>query len=284
VNNSARFNNDMSILNTYVSNDTINLNSNTLTLGSSAASTGTLTYTSGYVYGGTFTRWFGTAALAHGNTRGLFHMGTANGELRNFLLSYPSALSAGGSMSIAHTNSETATLVSIADGPGLIQIRHEAVWAASIAGFTGVAGTPFNLRAGGTGFAVGDIEDLRIMRLNDVVGTAGTNLGTTDLPVVVRTGLSRDNLGSDFYLGSVNKNSSPLPVTLLDFTASVSDGVVHLNWVTATEVNNDYFTVERSRDASNFEAFTTVAGAGNSNQRIFYSASDTDQSVHNIKI
>jgi len=42
------------------------------------------------------------------------------------------------------------------------------------------------------------------------------------------------------------------------------------------ETNNDYFTVERSIDGIDFEMVTYVAGAGNNNQTLYYSALDPD--------
>lgn len=59
-------------------------------------------------------------------------------------------------------------------------------------------------------------------------------------------------------------DGSPLPVELLNFSAEVAGNTVVLNWTTASEINNDYFTVERSADALNFTAIGTVDGAGNS--------------------
>jgi len=63
----------------------------------------------------------------------------------------------------------------------------------------------------------------------------------------------------------------PLPVQLTSFTAKVNrENQVNLNWITATEENNDYFTVEKSKDGVNFEFVAAVAGAGNSSAANFY--------------
>lgn len=68
---------------------------------------------------------------------------------------------------------------------------------------------------------------------------------------------------------------TPLPIELLYFNAKLnSDKQVDLEWVTVMEINNDYFTVERSRDGSNFEELKTVDGAGNSNTTLHYSTVD----------
>jgi hypothetical protein len=69
-------------------------------------------------------------------------------------------------------------------------------------------------------------------------------------------------------------NGATLPVELLNFDAQFEDGVVKILWTTASETNNDYFTIEKSLDGINFEALTMVPGAGNSNHFISYTAID----------
>jgi GH18 family chitinase len=50
----------------------------------------------------------------------------------------------------------------------------------------------------------------------------------------------------------------PLPVTLLDFSGSLVHNTVVLSWNTASEINNDHFSVERSADGILFESIGTV--------------------------
>ncbi len=57
-----------------------------------------------------------------------------------------------------------------------------------------------------------------------------------------------------------------LPIDLLSFDAHCEGDQVQLNWTTATETNNEYFTLEKSTDAIHYSALGTVPGAGNSNQ------------------
>jgi hypothetical protein len=71
----------------------------------------------------------------------------------------------------------------------------------------------------------------------------------------------------------VNKNK-PLPISLLSFNAVCTGTSVNLNWSTASETNNDYFTVERSKDALLWDDVLNVNGAGNSNTTLYYSAED----------
>lgn len=62
---------------------------------------------------------------------------------------------------------------------------------------------------------------------------------------------------------SVYKPTGPLPVTLLSFNIQkLANRRVKLDWKTATELNSDYFDVERSTDAVNFIAIGRVAAAG----------------------
>lgn len=72
----------------------------------------------------------------------------------------------------------------------------------------------------------------------------------------------------------VNGNgSTPLPVELIYFNVVVQDHV-NISWATASEINNDYFLVERSEDGSHFYEIGRVGGNGNSNEEIAYSFTD----------
>ena len=63
-----------------------------------------------------------------------------------------------------------------------------------------------------------------------------------------------------------NAISSPTPVELVSFTGSISNGNVLLSWVTATEVNNYGWEIQRNfEEASFFETIGFVEGAGNTN-------------------
>ncbi len=78
-----------------------------------------------------------------------------------------------------------------------------------------------------------------------------------------------------FTLGSTTSNN-PLPIELTSFTAKKVENVVVLEWVTASEINNDYFTIERSDNCLDFESLITVQGAGNSTATLNYAAIDYD--------
>lgn len=78
---------------------------------------------------------------------------------------------------------------------------------------------------------------------------------------------------SPFTLSSVS-SENPLPIQLLKFTAFYNGNDVDLNWETASEINNDFFTVERSVDGTQFSEIGRVDGAGNSDHFIPYHSKD----------
>ncbi len=72
-------------------------------------------------------------------------------------------------------------------------------------------------------------------------------------------------------------NICPLPITLLDFTAKyIGPKTVAIQWSTASEVNNDYFTIQRSSDGIHFTDIQIVDGAGNSSMIQAYNDIDDD--------
>lgn len=75
--------------------------------------------------------------------------------------------------------------------------------------------------------------------------------------------------------GAMGMNAAALPVDLIDFTATPVDGKrVRLFWETASEINNSYFSVERSSDIQHWYEAAKVNGAGNTSTNISYQVWD----------
>jgi hypothetical protein len=72
------------------------------------------------------------------------------------------------------------------------------------------------------------------------------------------------------------ENNNPLPVEIIDFYAENENGKTIINWITASEINNDYFVLYKSLDAENFNPISTIFGEGNSISLNYYSAIDED--------
>ncbi len=73
--------------------------------------------------------------------------------------------------------------------------------------------------------------------------------------------------------------STVLPITLKKFTADVNDNKIILNWITAAELNNDFFTVQRSGDGENFESIGVVKGKGTTNEEQVYDLEDKNPNI-----
>lgn len=66
----------------------------------------------------------------------------------------------------------------------------------------------------------------------------------------------------------------PLPIELISFSASNKDNKTILEWITGSEINNDKFIIEKSRDLKNWIIVDTVFSKGNSNTFQKYSLID----------
>lgn len=86
---------------------------------------------------------------------------------------------------------------------------------------------------------------------------------------------------------NLNEGLNTLPIELVNFEAVLMDDIVNLYWETSSELNNEYFTIERSTDGIIFDEIVQVDGAGNSETSINYLAKDyqplSDLSYYRLK-
>ena len=106
---------------------------------------------------------------------------------------------------------------------------------------------------------------------NWAVVTSASSIASSQ---VLFSAVSLTNGDGYYTLGTIDSTNSPLPIELLSFEANLVENKVELKWVTASETNNDFFSIERSMDANQWEVLTTVKGQGNSNEVHKYSAMD----------
>ena len=109
-------------------------------------------------------------------------------------------------------------------------------------------------------------------------GTAWENAGGNNISGT-SSGVVSSNTNwsaySPFTLGS-QQYAVTLPITLVSFNAKPYQKDVKVSWQTASEVDNDYFTLERSENGKDFSEITRVDGAGNSVHTISYFTMDSD--------
>ena len=106
------------------------------------------------------------------------------------------------------------------------------------------------------------------------VATNGTHNNNTQSNDGTTVSAARAGLSTRYDYGIGFSSGGSLPIKLIYFTAELIEGMVNLNWATAAEVNNNFFTVERSTDGENFEPLLTKPGAGNSTVNLYYNAVD----------
>ncbi|OFX19166.1 MAG: hypothetical protein A2033_02070 [Bacteroidetes bacterium GWA2_31_9] len=91
----------------------------------------------------------------------------------------------------------------------------------------------------------------------------------------VRSGAAvTDFSGLYFTFGSKGALVNTLPIELLEFTATKINTHVELNWSTASEINNDYFTIEKTLNHDTVYEVVNVNSVENSNTLSSYSATD----------
>ncbi|MFN8395077.1 MAG: T9SS type A sorting domain-containing protein [Bacteroidia bacterium] len=116
--------------------------------------------------------------------------------------------------------------------------------------------------------------DLTVARWNGSIWTSEGNTGTTGGTTAGTITSIPVTSFSPFTLGTVNGTVNNFPITLISFTATPVGRLVKLDWATSSETDNDYFTVERSRDAITWEDQSHVDGAGNASSRRDYATVD----------
>ncbi len=83
----------------------------------------------------------------------------------------------------------------------------------------------------------------------------------------------RDGMSGFSHFGTA-LSTTPLPVELISFEGEQLVGQNHLYWSTASEINNDYFTLERSADGITFTEIDRKDGAGTTSQVHSYESFD----------
>jgi hypothetical protein len=76
--------------------------------------------------------------------------------------------------------------------------------------------------------------------------------------------------------GIIGINTNPLPIQLLNFKVNLNkELMVDISWSTKSEINNDYFNIERSIDGDTWVNLIEVNGAGNSSEQLDYEVLDS---------
>ena len=243
--------------------------SDTLIVGTSISILGSVVRTSGHVVG-YLKRWIAAA----GTSNILFPVGSAN-YYEGMNYSFTIAPSAAGSITTTYTATNPGKSgFNLWDSPDSIINIGYALWTSTMG--NGLTGGTFSEDITATALpSVIDYTALHLLRRANsgsawtIAGIHSAGTGSNAIPVIHRTGMT---VHGQFGIGSGSAN--PLPIKLIYFNAKLKDDIVKLTWATASELNNDFFTVEHSSDGIHFEEILRQRGAGNSSFTLYYTDED----------
>ena len=245
------------------------LNNNIITHGTGSSNTGELSHTAGWFKGGTIKRWVGSSTIPERDSKGHFPLGDSINYRPAWISSPVSSITNGGTISMSHLPANEIVPAYIIDDAPIIK-KHKAQWKILP---ENIVGGNFNLYLLGKGLTgIENINELRICKDTSVCGLPGTNLGSISEPETNRLAINLQQLSGAFFIGFIN--GGPLPVKWLDFDAININKCVQLSWSTASENNNDYFTIEKSIDGKTIEQIASIPGAGNSSNILSYNYYD----------
>jgi hypothetical protein len=126
-------------------------------------------------------------------------------------------------------------------------------------------------------FTTGNKLDLPCGSLVDVVagGTVLPGNGSGNSNYISICNTVYWNASSGPLSGPLALGGAPLPIKLLSFDATVQTSSILISWSTATETNNDFFTIQRSVNGESWSDILQVQGAGNSSLTLNYSIEDS---------
>lgn len=175
-----------------------------------------------------------------------------------------------------HNNGQLEAL-NYSDLPEGVEARSNRIWKVNEIGETGTVTLSFDF----SGLGYIDPTHLRLIIDSD---NDGIFADEDESKIVMHNAIYDESSGmykfigvsltnnQGFTFGTSNKMGSPLPVQLTSFYTEVDDNreFVKCIWNTASEYNSDYFTVEKSRDAIQWEEVGSISAAGNCNSEKTY--------------
>jgi hypothetical protein len=260
-------------------NGNVNLNGNTLEIGSSTSNPGEINWTSGTIIG-PLKRWF-VPSTNSTQSSGIFPIGN-NTTNRNVIINYTQAPTDGGYI-IVEYKSGIPSMVDTYSGLPIWTSDGQVIQNYEDEGYFDI--TPFDYNS-----SLNTKQYTLTMRANQLVNMSDRSIvrlikspGPSHTTWVSCGSHSSINgsLNSDFTVTSTNvtgfswfnfgsQNENPLPVELLYFEGIAYPSFNSLKWATASEYNSDYFSIERSTDGEDWRQITIKPAAGNSNEKINY--------------
>ena len=104
-------------------------------------------------------------------------------------------------------------------------------------------------------------------------GITTSTTGSISSGTIFTTSAVSDFSNFYFTLGSTDASNN-LPIDLVSFEGECIDNQANLEFIVASQVNNDYFTIERSKNILEWEEIGHINGGGTNNEEIIYKWTD----------
>lgn len=280
VQSSATFT-DVDVANTLtLTSGAWRLNGNTLSVTRSA--TNAIARTNGYIVSETTTAPYGEVRWSVGTSTGafVFPFGTASANYIPFTFNVTTPGTGSGTVTLSTypTSPENLPLptdvtdVNTGNGADNSTNVVDRFWYITLDNYLANPVTTVTFTA--TAAEVGLITALRAQRWNSLTGKWDAPLAGQTYDAVAQT-VTVPGV-SNFSPWTVSGNSIPLPIELAYFNAVPKGDEVEIEWKTSQESNNDFFTIEKTRDAEQYHEVAVVPGAGTVNRSRTYRIADAD--------
>ncbi len=278
-------NGNINVQTNLIVNGTLSMNSgliltgsNTIQLGSSNTSLGSLNYQSGFVVG-KMKRWF--FGSNNGQSSGLFPMADPTGKWKRFVLIEYSEPTLGGTLTTEWketpmgTNFTNSMVQTSCDGQFSISKTASGYWSVFPAdGLTESESVKYQITMAADGI-LDFSNDCHITAVKksgtlpwDQVGIHLDNTGNAVAPVLKRV----DAIGWSNW-GFAGEDT-PLPIELNEFSCTKIGNEAHVSWTTSSEFNSDHFELLKSETGANWNIVSTILAAGTSNELLSYLVRD----------
>lgn len=255
---------------------------NVLTIGSSSLNTGSIVYSSGIIKG-KLRRYFTGSAGSQ-----FFPVGTSN-VLRDVNVEFTSSPGLDQYLTVSYNEGVpqlngadfySGLPLVTADGQLIQNYDNEGTWEIVPTNndySTSINSKPYRIALHMNNLiGASDYNKVRIIKspgsntpsahhINWIAMTHESSAGTnSDFTVTASA------TGFSFFGAGGDDDSNPLPVELISFSGECVNGLVDLDWQTASEFNSAYFDVEYSRDGQEWEVIHSETAVGNSNTLTSY--------------
>ncbi|MDQ3111821.1 MAG: T9SS type A sorting domain-containing protein [Bacteroidota bacterium] len=175
-------------------------------------------------------------------------------------------------------NTNFYTDIAVVSG-GPVMARWQRIWYVDVTNTATALNTnvTFDLSAGGFTGTTGIASNYKLLYRSTNSGnwTIVASASSTAGDQVYFTGVNFNTNDGYYTIGTLDYYMSTLPVEWLYFDAAAeTNGTVKLDWTTATELNSDYFAVERTTDGIIYSEIGRIGAAGNSSSLHTYTTTD----------